>query len=129
MNQLTTMEQPLLNSKQTVCSTCRYAFRYSTDGEHLSLLSCRRHAPTRIQLADATFNSGWPSVYHDSWCGEWEPSSTYIATQQEQECNWLEQLWNQDPAAARDFMQHVTQQPASVEEPSKPNRTSTYDDP
>ena len=59
------------------CENCRYFSPNGTDDERGD---CRRHAPVPSSVRTdrhraegfATFDSYWPTMSHDDWCGEFE---------------------------------------------------------
>jgi hypothetical protein len=62
---------------EKTCENCRYFSADSSNGERGD---CRRHAPhpsnVRVRRMDADgtplFESWWPAMNYDDWCGEFE---------------------------------------------------------
>lgn len=60
---------------QPRCDQCRFSCQI---GGAIEIMICRRHAPKPMAErgdGDSTFDTIWPMVLDDDWCGEFQPKT------------------------------------------------------
>lgn len=61
------------------CRSCRYFASWENDPERPDG-SCVRHPPVVVLFGDC-FESRWPKVDSDDWCGEWASRDPFVRAQ------------------------------------------------
>jgi hypothetical protein len=57
--------------KDMKCEECKY---FNVITEESTILECRRYAPKMLcGSGEGWSGQKWPHVYHDDWCGEFQP--------------------------------------------------------